>query len=762
YYLHCGGHSSGAGVSGSIVGWSIDAAASQWYLVPVSDEDAAELIAAYDDSDEKRWNDAQDVIADALEKMTIAEDILVGTDGLIESADQLSSPYSQNDLGSEDGGGLETLIDNDASTYWHSYYDGGIVDDGTHYIQVELPEDEGELVFVFTRRSSNNDHILLWGVYGTNDANAGEAESDCSYIAQISTPFGSSGETLTSDVFDATGYKYLRFYADETTGYADGSRGYFHLAEFQLYTVTVNPTSQMVEMGSVYTDLEAAVAAAQAEGSANDGLSKTTYNTLMSAYEAFIAAFVDPTELRTALSNAEEAVASVVTGTNPGYWSAEDTSLNSTISNATAYDAAGKYTQTESDTYVTQLNDGVDNLMASAIGIQEGKWYEIRYASEDEMTAHSWSTGNAVNESYNFDLRDTYLCVADFVTEEGQDDDEVGSIEPLGTSALEDVCVGQQLHFADKQMDISDEDGAKFRFVNVGDTAYMIQNKATGLFIRAAGETGAVSLSAHPTLFNVSAIGYGENLISGVTTDGENCNNLHAQLAYQVLVTWAASDPGTNSGLYIEDTGEAVASDYEGTSFNIAVVPGTYNFFCFGTGVTAEEGTMYGVQSVSGTTITLKQIEGNKAEPGQPFVFVNGTYDETETDAEVVNFSHDYTVAAEAQIVGEMVGVYYSEEIGAGKGVASDDAIVVSTSSSTETGDNSAYISTSFETGSELTIVIDADGYFDSIEEAVAATTQAGNIYTIDGKLVGKGDLSKVKSLGKGIYILNGAKILVK
>ncbi|MCD8303982.1 MAG: hypothetical protein LUC86_04055 [Prevotellaceae bacterium] len=756
YYLHCGGHSSGAGVSGNIVGWNNTADASMWKLIAISDEEAEELLAEYNSSDEKRWSDAQEVIADAQTKMKIAEDVLVGTEGLITSVDQLYSPYTEPTEG--EGEKLDYMIDGDASTFWHSVWTEGDYEDGEHYFQVELPEDESELVFTFTRRSSNSDHITLWGVYGTNDANAGDAEEDCTLIAQISTPFSSSGETLTSDVFDATGYKYLRFYEDEKT--ASSGTGFFHVAEFQLYTVTLNPTSQMVEMGDTYTNLESAIAAAQTEGTANAGLSENTYNALMTAYNAFIAVFVDPTELRTALSDANLAVGSIVTGTDPGYWTSSDTSLGSTITEATAYDAAGKYTQAESDSYVESLTTGIDNLMASANTIQEGKWYRIHYATqevvEENVGKGEWSTSVAVSESYG-NLYGQYVCVANNLY------DEEGTWEGIEAVGQNDaICVGQNLHFVD-DIDILDADAAKFRFVAVGDTAYMIQNKSTGLFIRAAGESGAVTLSPHPTLFNVSAIGYGENIISGVTTDGEVCNNLHAQQAYRVLVTWAANTPGTNSGMYIEDCDEAVASDYDGTDFNIAIVDGAVNMFCFGTGVTANEGTMYGVQDVDGTTITLKQIENNTAEPGQPFVFIYGDTDAYDADAEeeAISFSHDYTVAAKAKDVGRMAGVYYGYTIGQGKAMASGNTIAVTKTSSSYVDDNSAYLISDFDLEDVLTVVIE-EGTFDSIEEAVAAAAQDGNIYTLDGKLVGKGNLNKVKTLGKGIYILNGAKILVK
>ena len=159
---------------------------------------------------------------------------------LITSGSQFSSPYSQNDWGATDGGNITDgiLIDNDASTFWHSVWSGGSVEPGTHYFQVELPENALQLnmAFRFTRRRTVNDQTTSWSVCATNDSQA--EKDDCLLLATIETPYNESGETLTSSVFNPKGYKFLRFYSEEQSG-SDGfgSRGYFHLAEFQLYPV---------------------------------------------------------------------------------------------------------------------------------------------------------------------------------------------------------------------------------------------------------------------------------------------------------------------------------------------------------------------------------------------------------------------------------------------------------------------------------------------------------------------------------------------
>ncbi len=757
FYLHCLGHSNGAGVSGNIGGWSNAATASQWLLEPVSEEEALALIAEFapEKAQQELYVNAQAMIADAEPKMAIAKDMK----GLITSVDQLSSPYTE-----ESEGSLDALIDGDTSTYWHSDWSNGSVDPGTHYLQVELAEayEDEELVFVFTRRNVNNDHIIQWGVYGAPTADADK--DDCTFLAEIYTPFGSSTETLTSDAFGTEGFTTLRFYIDDTyvtSGTNDGNtRGYGHMSEFQLYTTTVNPTSQMVAMGDVYTNLENAIAAAKAE---DEDITEATYNTLKAAYDAFIAVYVDPTELRNTLSEASTAATGMVIGTNPGEWS--DTSsasaLNTTITEATAYDAAGVYTQTQSDTYVETLTEQMAAIMETANKVETGKWYEIRFATEDEIEANGWSLSGGAATDTQPELYGKYMTVGELVY-----DDVSGSyfVEALSQSDIDDVCVGHSVYFQDKWMDILYEDYAKFRFISVGDTAYIMQNKATGLFLKAAGTSGGVTLSIHPSLFNVSAVGFGENIISAQTLNGDTQNNLHAQRDYNQLVTWDSAEAGTNSGLYIEDIDEAVADSYDGTECYMSLQYGVINMMCYPVEVTTAEGTIYGAY-VDDTTITLAPMEDNVAPAGVPFIFINGDaksldgYDEDDEE-EPVAFTHGYDLVKDAQTSGKLIGSYYGDEIGAGKLIADANELVVSKSSSTVAA-NGAYINGEYN--SDDTIVIEfSDDTFDSIEQAIATVAQDGNIYTVDGKLMGKGNLSTVKTLGKGVYIVNGVKVLVK
>jgi len=55
-----------------------------------------------------------------------------------------------------------------------------------------------------------------------------------------------------------------------------------------------------------------------------------------------------------------------------------------------------------------------------------------------------------------------------------------------------------------------------------------------------------------------------------------------------------------------------------------------------------------------------------------------------------------------------------------------------------------------------------ADGV-ENIPAAIEKISQPGDVYSLDGKLLRSGaTLNSLKAMGKGIYILNGVKVVVK
>ena len=159
---------------------------------------------------------------------------------MITDIDQLYSPCSDASEGSL--GALIGEPDNHpGDAFWHSDYHG--VYEGQHYFQVELigTPSTDVLAFVFTRRPTASNHIIKWGVYGTNDASVGK--DGCTELRICDTPFSNNTETLY-EVFEHQNFKYLRFYNEGTN---TGSV-FFHLSAFQIYPTIKNDADEVARL----------------------------------------------------------------------------------------------------------------------------------------------------------------------------------------------------------------------------------------------------------------------------------------------------------------------------------------------------------------------------------------------------------------------------------------------------------------------------------------------------------------------------------
>ena len=780
FYLHTGGHGGGSGKSGNLVGWSSGKTdtgygATEWTLIPVDEDIALKIIedfAPYQNHD-KLVEDYKLMISDAKAKIEIAKDIVVNLDNenpLITTVEQLSSPYTEASEGS-----IDALIDGNASTFWHSAWSDGSVAGGTHYLQVEMPDMAvTNAAFTYTRRAVDNDHLTEVGVFGTNDA---EAEKDaCEELGVVSLPFDNNSETLTSGVFPTKGFKYLRFYGN--TMYPN-TRGYFHMAEFQLYPAEViqSETCQYNVMGDIVKNLEGVIEKQKDVEMAN--LTNEEYNEMKTAYEAFIAKFVDPSELRQTIENISKDTGIIVIGTNPGFWpeGSSAQALANTIDVAKAYDAAGDYAPTLSEKFIEVLKTLSDDIYANANKIQTNKWYKIRFAPESMFDEYEWDKvagehqyNEAAQTETSPELFGKYITAATLSEEEVTYTDNNDGIEKklihyeVEPADASDLSLGSRLYLMDDAAN-TNKDMALFRFVAVGDSAYLLQNKATGLFIKAAGTSGAVSLSVHPSLFDVRAIGYGLNVMAARSITGTKQSYLHAQVAQNVLVTWDVDYPGSRSGFLIEEAGD-IAADFDGTEFNLSVLPGSLNTFCYPMELSVKAGekaTMWSVESVADNTVTLTKIT-TSAIGGRPFILIQDEAFDPEAPADetvMVVMRHTNAVTAtEPQTSKLLKGTFAALKVGAGVLEAKGNGLAVTRGRDYEIAANKAYIQGEEAYDREATFAIAKSDAADAIETIVTNATRPGAVYTMDGRMVSR--RANINQLPKGIYIINGIRVVIK
>ena len=582
----------------------------------------------------------------------------------------------------------------------------------------------------------------------------------------METPYGSNTETKTAD-FDSKGYQYLRFYIDGTTN----NRGYGHVSEFQLYTMEQAPTSQYAIIGQPAENLDK-VLTEQADINA-DEVTQEEYDALKTAYDAFKAEYVDPTELRELIAKADAFAYGIAIGNNPGEWASGTVAdqLKQTVADAKAYDEAKIYKQATSQDFIDKLNAQLEGVVEAANPIKTDTWYRFRFGSEETFTENGWDTeaGAAVvgNDETVQDeaLWDKYIVAARTETNEG-----VRSVIPIYT---DEARLGQGL-YVDAIDEIADADLAQFRFIAVGDTAYVIQNRGTGLFVKASGTTGGVTLDLHPTLFNVSPMGFGFNLIAAKDLQGAKQNYLHVARNYNQLVTWDASNVGSRSSLLIEEMGSAAG--YTDPGFYMEVQPGALYAMCYPVDITVEEGNgaLYSVEKVEGTHVTFAAID--KVEAGRPFVYKNGEVEEynDENTPEIVKFHHGLDIEPEAQKSGNFAGTYTKQTLGEGYIVTGGAIRAILGQYHNNEPLNQLFMTEAFitngvnahgayiipEEGATGAVTFDFGGTEDGIVIATDDARRNGKVYSIDGRVIGTAD--NLRGVAKGLYIVNGAKVLVK
>lgn len=822
YYMHAGGHGGGAGKSGWIVGWS-DGGATRWYLAPVDEAIAQEWMAEGEDRNKFAAKVAKaDSIAEAVPgQIYIAKDMV---DRVVNTASQFYSPYSTNDAQSIPSGKTvyDFLLDGNKSTYWHSRWEDGELEPLVHYLQIEATEAlDGEFFVKMTRRPVANDHVTVLEVKAYTENNADLTYDDGVTVATLEFPYDANDETinnqvtLVSDTFAVEGYSVLRFYPAD---FLPNPRGYWHCSEFNVYLTEPYKRFEKSQYESRLAEaqaLEAAVAAWEEKGYSADSVQyasdetfAATYNAIIAAYEAWSKVYVDPTALREAIAGAPDEKL-FVKGNNPGQWKEGVVTPKATVDAAIAYNAGGAYTPAESQAHIDAIAKAETDVFEAANKVETGKWYRFRFASEEMYDNYGWSKSGpsayinaASGLPQDYDLFDRIVAAGDkiniytpFVNESTGANDTLNTYE---LTAAEYWYENDELYFfdGDEEFEYGED---LFHFVTATDSSYFIQHKATGLFLK----TGhPVTLSAVPSYWNVTAIGAGANIVGSTDVFGTKGNPLHGERASSRLVTWGVTTLGSNSMMMIEEV-EAV-EEAPATEFTKQIWPGKINTYTYPVDIKLVEGaTAYGASlqvTEEDTTIVLKAVEAEVIEAGTPFILIaetEGEYKSTadrlkEIAAEVlaeekqygrneqntanmrlqdeyaqVTMEHGMVVDTVANELNDLVGTLKQTTVEAGKGIVANGEngfkhMVVNGNVAAY----SAYIKADFDATTDDVVkglLIEIEGSIDTgIDEVLNKVAQNGNIYTVGGQLVGKGNINTVNNLPAGVYIVNGVKVTKK
>jgi hypothetical protein len=852
--LHCNKHTvdggeSGNGVSGNIVGWAGDAGASQWYLSLVDEATAEEILADPSIAAGKKItamiDKADSIIAIVPAQIEIAKDKSAACDTTVNvaSAEVFSSPYCETEEGSIEGG-----FDGDPTTFWHSKWSSANngyaknTTNGTNFFVINDVDGliNGGLATVLTRRNNaNNDHVVEFTIYGSNDydpsydletiVGGGEATGEWTELGVIKLPFKAKGETVTSSAIEFEGqYEYYKFLATETYGTEAGgwNRGYFHFAEFKLYPATISQkyeTTQYMVRQTLADNLTAAIEAWEGKEFAADSLElaedadfQAYYDALVNAYNAWAAVYTNPEALRNAIAGAPDDNLFVV-GTNPGEWQKGVETPATVVAKAQAYDESGEYTPAQSEAYVKAIEDAIANVYEKANKVKDNVWYRFTFADVEMYETYGWDkTGSKENGVTDIEeefiqqseaLWGKFVAVGELaknyvaytaLNEDEEEEEKALTIYSSKTAA--EFYEGIHLQYFKEGAEEFENGEDLFRFIPANDTAYMIQNKATGLYIRG---TYPVTLSATPSYFQISAIGTGANAIrvkNVLDKEDVGYNYLHAERSTNRLTTWDVNTLGSNSMMYIKEA-EPI-TEIPATEYTKKLWPGEYYAQTLPVSVSINEGeaaTAYGAQVVvdgDKATVVLKKIEATVIEHGTPFIMIADCDEYVPYDtawaaiekevivSETIDSLYEYDEAVDmidakyarikmtyvpgvdtlAHTLLDLKGTIGGEVVKAGKGITINADEFKHIVKPTSIGQYGAYIATDFGAEDEIllnAIQVEVNGSIDTgIEETLDKVVKGGNIYTVGGQLVGKGNVNTINKLPAGIYIVNGVKVI--
>lgn len=782
-YFHQWGHGKGAGQAPhKLCMWQAtwnkgeayvgDKGTSEWYLEPVGDDEAQALLDAFDlvKNHDKMVLNYQEYISKAQAGLDMAKDIRNVyvpdmENPVIKATSQFHSLWTEVKEGS-----LDNLLDGDPNTFWHSAWSSGVAT-GPHQASLDVTVDEpliGMYEVYVVRRNTEKNHITRTSLYGSNDETALQETADTKWTLicdNVSMPWYSGQKDVYSQPFAISEpYKYLRFYEEDGRGKdQDSYRCIGHYATFQIYPANKQKPSQYETLGDVASTLNALVDAYPSLDMA--ALTVEQYNTLVQAYDAFAAKLVDPAPLRNAISNNRKYPDYVRVGDAPGFWTSEETgtALAKVIADAARYDSLSVLTQQQSDQYIADIKAGKDAIFASALGVDTTKWYHLQFDSKENFDTYGWDN-HAIKAGTLYGQRIALGVRVDGVGRVLEDNEMVPGTELY--------------YFSDEE--VTNEAASQFRFVPLTDSTYAVQNRASGMFIyrNVLSASGGITMQWTPAAFTAKPIGYGHNVMYMTAIDGTTVSNPHlnawdASCSY--VGTWSDSAPGCNSSLLIMPVDDVDLDAYAPERV-VARYTGDITPVCYPYDVNTENGSVYmplGCFEQEGKSYyALKNIIGGTIEAGTPFfVIPEGEYDGKTTE-DVYFYLGSKMTSAPKENAG-LVGTFVDKWIGTGYvGFTGNEAKGIEGS---DTGRNfsvpagSAYLKygeVAMPEGEEYDIAIEINGKFDDwtgIQSTIQNAAKRGNVYNVNGQLVRQNaTLHDVKSLGSGLYIINGVKVLVK
>ena len=737
------------------VQWNSDGTGNQWEFVVVPQEQVEAVLPQIEHN--KLLSDLSSLVSEAKgAQLNYLYDSDVTFDDNYASAG-LADPTLMSTNAPESGEGYDVadqftrIADGNLSTYFHSNWSGGENDpsEGYHWIQVDLGKAVQNLFVKFSDRHNNRKNTPRWlALVAPNEGEdpMGAVWGDTLYndtiIYQYRTNYSSGALDSTTCVmrlsFDRP-VQNLRFVVTKTAHPSggmspNGSGPFWNVSELRFYEDGGdNPRYQLIPK-EVRDALEQQLAVAEA-ALADSSATQETYDALEAAFEAFVNAYPDPTELNNRIAEAQNMLEGAEEGDEYGYFQTGainefQTALNTIQTEIDGFEAL---TLTQLDEYLDRVNEAI-NAFNSKLNVPEDGVYFLRSTS---TAAAGNSYVYATNAGENGVPRWGYY------------DEENGGPDQLLADRLDAMWYLQ--HQEDGTITLRNLATGRYLANMYGDT----QEPDT------IGLSQNAPLSLEPGSFNP--------VFSG--TPGSF--NLEFTTGYYLnadpsgpIVNWSSA--GGNSNFTFES-----ASDVFEGFYAVDVTPGRMQVMTlpFTFDGSFSEPLPYKVlgktTEADGTYVQLAAYDG-EVPAGTPFV-LQADANTAQMMVGLVQFDalefattadYNYEVVNANGLVGALTEVVP----GAGNGLLLDDMIKI-TDGSTQVGAGSGYfmdnIPDTDEVG-ELTLFI--DGVINAIGGVETGEAENVDVYTLSGVKLRSNvkAADATKGLPAGLYIVGGKKVLVK
>ena len=660
----------------------------------------------------------------------------LSVNGLVTTADQLSS----NAPDKEEGKNIGNLLDGDPTTFfhtdWHSEYNVEY-----HSLAVDLKSAYSNIVVKMWRRlngswdginnGDNNPAPKTLIVYGSNEAMGQESDLIGEFPCDWTTAAYSAEKNKTvnhaigfCNVEASKAYRYYTFYVKERMN--NSTDKFYNLGELRIYEGPsyYDTSKSLLEAvpANVRSNMEAALAKAKGELEAKLATEATTTQ-LNAAYQEFLNNLPDPNIVKDLISEAKaQAKAADESSDAMGYF--QEGAGQALLDALAPVEAQVKdvMTITEINTLKVQIQAALDAFNAKLITPQDGMYVYIQ------------STSKATD---NNPPTDAYLCA-------------LNNGAPTVKWYTADMSNFDNM--PNYVWRVEKNDKGEYRFRNMGTGEYLNAPKALNASVTTSLQPDTCGMTLRS-----AKVGGSFNF---VFTSGLYAN---AQPGSHNLVVWNTANGNDNSAFQFEE-----ASEYGGGYIYAASKSAQIITLPLAVSAKVYEGKLYGVKGQTpDRRIYLEELSGTIA-AGTPFVFIPN--DEM-TEGNIM-FETLATTFGEMEYVFEpasvngLVGTLAETKVSAGKGKVLNGLVAVtdadeSISANTGYFDRLAQISEDEATD----VYLEAEGVLNAISDATLHHTASHvDVYTLAGVKVRSqvSGAAALQGLPAGVYVVGGRKVMVK